>query len=280
MGVAIVTDSGCDLSHDQARRHGISIVPVYLLFGTQRFRDGIDLDRGEFYRRIAIETVRTEAPASDDFKAAFLSCMAKGDDVVCITLSSQFSLSYANAKEAAADCGGRVVVIDTRAASGIQVLFALYAAELVREGASALEIAAVVAPQPLQALSYFAVPDMRQLAESGRAPKALVALGAMLNVSLILKINEDGAIAPAGQSRSFEKTCEIMVDAVARTIAFSKSARIAVSHARAPDTAIGLLASLRAKLGRPPAYAAINETASTIAAHLGCGAVGIFAIVP
>lgn len=281
MGVVVITDSGCDLPREDARKDGIEIVPVYLLFGNERLRDGVDIDRATFYRRMkAGETATTEPPSTEDFKTAFARATSTGDDVVCITLSSQFSQSFAAAKAAAAEFARRVSVVDSRSACGMQVLLSRYAVELATKGLGAAEIAKTIEPQNTKAFSYFAVPDMNQFAKSGRLPKALVALGTMLNVSLILKINEAGAIGPAGQSRSFEKTCEIMVDAVLRGIERSPAARIACSHAQAPDTAKRLLGVLEEKLGHPPAYETVNEAACTIAAHLGSGAVGLFAIVP
>ena len=282
MSVVVITDSGLDLTRDEARKHGIAdVVPVYLLFGAVRLRDGVDIDRATFYRRIkAGEAVKTEPPSAADFEMAFAGAVSGGNDVVCITLSSQFSQSYASATAAASKFPGRVHVVDSRAACGMEVLLGLRAVELVKNGRSAADVAAAIDPKVCKGLSYFAVPDMHQFANSGRLPKALVALGTMLNVSLVLKINEQGAIGPAGQSRSFEKTCDIMVDAVVRGIARSPAARIAVSHSQAPERAKQLIAAIEDRLGYPAAFETANETACTIAAHLGSGAVGLFAIVP
>ena len=90
----------------------------------------------------------------------------------------------------------------------------------------------------------------------------------MLNVSLVLKMNEQGAIGPAGQSFSFDKTVDIMVDAVVRSIERSPKARIAFGHIETPE----VLANARKSL--------VHEGSLTVAAHMGPGAIGIFAIVP
>jgi fatty acid-binding protein DegV len=49
MATTIVTDSGCDLSRSEADALGIEIVPVWILFGEERYRDGIDIDRKTFF---------------------------------------------------------------------------------------------------------------------------------------------------------------------------------------------------------------------------------------
>jgi fatty acid-binding protein DegV len=102
----------------------------------------------------------------------------------------------------------------------------------------------------------------------------------MLNVSLVLKMNEQGAIGPAGQSFSFDKTCEIMVDAVVRGIDRAPNVRVAFGHIGAPEMAEKLRKMLETKLGHPPAQEIMHEGTLTIAAHMGPGAIGIFAIVP
>jgi DegV family protein with EDD domain len=101
--VTIVTDSGNDLSKEEAARYGIEIVPVYIIFGQERSRDGVDIDRATFERRVAAgEKPRTEPASIDDFKHVFERITASGNEVVCITLSSQISKSFENASAAAA----------------------------------------------------------------------------------------------------------------------------------------------------------------------------------
>ncbi len=281
MSVAVITDSGCDLTREDAHLESIEIVPGYIVLGERRLRDGVDIDRATLFRRLKDnEAPKTEPAPQEDYRTAFARIVSAGNDAVYVALSSQLSQGFANAKAAAAEFGERVAVVDSLGAAGIQVLLARYAVELCKSGLRAGEVAAKVSPRALKSTAYFAVPEINHLGRSGRLPKALVALGAMLNVSLVLKVNDAGAIGPAGQSRSFEKTCDIMADAVVRTIERSPRARIAISHVQNESTARALSKALENKLGHPPAYETINEASPTIAAHLGPGAVGISAIVP
>ncbi|MHB8145839.1 MAG: DegV family protein [Vulcanimicrobiaceae bacterium] len=280
MGVVVVTDSGCDLTRSEGLQAGIDIVPMYVVFGGQRLRDGVDIDRATFFAKFKGEQPGTEPPATRDYSEAFARHLNAGNDVLCISMSSQISQAFAHAQEAAAGLGTRVHVVDSRGSSGLEVLLALRAADLAKQGLGAQEIATHIDPRRLKAIVYFAVPEITSLGRSGRLPKPIVALGSMLGVSLVLKINEDGVIGLAGQSRSFDKTCEILVDAVVRAIEHSSSVRVAISHVEAPDTAARLSRSLEAKLGYPPAYQTIHDATLTIATHLGLGAVAISAIVP
>ena len=282
MGITIVTDSGCDLTRQDAARFGIEVVPVYVVFGEERLRDGVDIDRAKFARRVAAGEKPTTEPASvDDFKSVFSRLINAGNDVVAITLSSQISKSFERASSAAASFGSNVLVVDSRAASGLESLLAIYASERAKAGDSAAAIASKLQGNSLKTAAYFAVPDLTALGQSGRLPKAVVALGSMLNVSLVLKINDQGAIAPAGQSRSYDKTRELMVEAFVRTIEHSPGAWVAVSHADGDmQAARSISQMIETKLGHPPVKEFISETPLTITANLGNAGVGIFAIVP
>lgn len=280
MSVKIFTDSGADFTREDAAKLGIEIIPVYILFGQERLRDGIDIDRSTFHRRTdAGEHATTEPATMDDYRRAFAKAVDGGNDVVLMSMSSQISKSYEIAKEAAASFPGKVFVVDTLGASGLESLLAMLAVERAAAGDSAETIAKRVNPAAIKHGMFFAVPDVSSLGRSGRLPKAIVALGSMLNVSLVLKMNEQGAIAPAGQSFSFDKTCEIMVDAIVRSIDRSPNARIAISHTAAPETAKKLAVLLEEKLGHP-GQLIVAESTLTLAAHMGKGGIGIMAIVP
>jgi DegV family protein with EDD domain len=281
LGVRIVTDSGCDLTKQDAVRYGIEIVPVYVTFGEERLRDGIDIDRVQFAHRIVGgEKPKTEPASVDDFKSVFARIVDARDEVVAITLSSQISKSFEHARTAAASFAGKVHVVDSRAASGLESLLVIYASERAKAGESASSIAAKLERNSVKTAAYFAVPDLTALGQSGRLPKAVVALGSMLNVSLVLKMNEQGAIAPAGQSRSYDKTLELMVESLVRTVEHSPGVWVAISHAGDAQTAQSISQMIATKLGHPPVKELISETTLTITANLGNAGVGIFAIVP
>ena len=52
MPVRIVTDSTCDLPPEVIAEHKIAVVPLYVNFGNQSYRDGVDLTRDQFYARL------------------------------------------------------------------------------------------------------------------------------------------------------------------------------------------------------------------------------------
>lgn len=281
MGVTVVTDSGSDLSRAEATRLGIDVVPLWIGLGEDRFRDGVDIDRPTFFRRVAAgEIPKTEPPSPDEYREVFARAIGSGNDVVTIVLSSGVSQSYANALAGSKEFEGRVHVVDSLGSAGTETLLALYALELAKSGASAAEIAKRIDPKLLKSAIFFAMHDLATLGRSGRLPPAVVALGSLTKVSLVLKYNEAGVIVPAGQSFSFEKTCELMVDAVVRAVGHAPKVRVSFGHVQAAEQAESLKKIFQAKLGHPPAQEYTYEASLTIATHQGVGALGIYAIVP
>jgi DegV family protein with EDD domain len=281
MASVIVTDSGNDLTRSETERLGISVVPIWINFDGGRYRDGIDIDRSAFFRRLqAGEVPKTEPPSATEYRDVFAKIVEAGNEVVHVSISSGISKCYENAVAGARDFGAKVAVVDSKGASGQQALLADYGAELAASGAGAAEIARKLDPKTLKAVTFFSVSDLEALSRSGRLPKALASLGSVLNVSLCLKINDQGAIGPAGQTFSFDKTIDLMLDAAIRAVGHAPSTRVAFGHVQAVDTAEKMRKDFESKLGHPPAKEMVHEVSLTLAANIGAGAVGLSVIVP
>jgi fatty acid-binding protein DegV len=52
MTVAVITDSPSDIPPEIANELDITIVPLYVQFGKESYRDSVDLLGEEFYRRV------------------------------------------------------------------------------------------------------------------------------------------------------------------------------------------------------------------------------------
>ena len=55
MSFKVVADSTCDLPADIAKESGVFIVPATVQFGTESYRDGVDITRAEFYQRLVTD---------------------------------------------------------------------------------------------------------------------------------------------------------------------------------------------------------------------------------
>jgi DegV family protein with EDD domain len=279
MAVAVITDSAADVSAGQAREFGIEVVPLWVIFGQERLRDGVDITRETFYRRLAEtkELPRSEPLDAAGFEAVFRKHVDAGKECVVPLVSSKLSKTYENAKAAAAGFAGKVHVVDTQTLAGGQLLQAQVAGEMARAGSSASDIVAALERGRSTQHGYVIMPDLTYLGRSGRLNKAIVALGTVLKVNPILQVR-DGAIETAGQTRTYEKAQELIVDITTRNVTDVAKTRFAVGHVHAPDLADHIASTLRTKLSYPPKSFVIYEVGPTVASNVGFGAISIFSI--
>jgi DegV family protein with EDD domain len=277
MGVTVITDSTADMASAQAREHGIEIVPIWIVFGSEKLRDGVDITRVNFYQRLAEskDLPRTVAPEAAVFEAAFAKAVESGNEVVAPVVSSALSETYKNAAEAASKFGSKVRVWDSKTLSGGLYLQAMVAGEMAKAGASAGDIVATLESGRAVQHGYLISPDLTYLGRSGRINKAIVALGTMMKVSPVLQV-KNGAVESAAQARSYEKAQELLVDMAARNAGDVAKTRFSVGHTHAPELAESIATALKTKLGFPPKSLTIYEGGPTVAVNGGPGSAAVF----
>jgi DegV family protein with EDD domain len=277
MGVTVITDSTADFSDQQAREHQITIVPMWIIFGEERLRDGIDITRANFYQRLATakDLPRTEPPEPAVFEAAFARAVETGNEVVAPIISAGLSKTFEHASAAAAKFGSKVRVWDCKTLSGGLFLQALVAAEMAKGGANAGDIIAALERGRGMQHGLLISPDLTYLGRSGRINKAIVALGTMMKVSPVLQV-KNGIVESAAQARSYEKAQELLVEMAVRPVTDAAKTRFAVGHTHAPEIATRIGDAIKAKLGLPTKSFVIYEGGPTIAVNGGPGSVAVF----
>ena len=93
MTVKIVTDSVADLPSEVARELGITVVPLNVRFGTEVYRDGIDLTTEQFYDRLVHDKTFpvTSVPSPGTFAEAYDKLAEETDEILVITVTSKLS---------------------------------------------------------------------------------------------------------------------------------------------------------------------------------------------
>lgn len=179
--VKICADSVCDLSEELKKRYDISVVPLYVNKGEETLRDGVEIGQQEVFAhyRSTGKLCSTSAVNVDDFTQFFTEQLAGYDELVIITISSEFSSCYQNACIAAEEFPN-VKVVDSRNLSTGEGLVAVSAAKLAAKGADAGEIAETLRRDiiPKVDASFF-VANVEYLHKGGRC-SSIAALGANL----------------------------------------------------------------------------------------------------
>jgi len=287
--VALVTESAQDLPEEVLRAHGIRVVPLLLLDGEEVLRDGVDITSEGFHRRLAEpgELPTTSQPAPADFLRAFTAAAEDGEEILYLGLSSTLSGTFASAEAAAGrfDAATPLHRFDTRAASILQGLLVLLAAELAEAGVSPARILGRLEAARDRSGIYFTIDTFDRLLASGRVGKGKAFFGRMLNVKPILELGLDGRIAQAGKARGRDAVVEAVLERVVERVppdtvvgqggdAVKSLVRFGVVHVARPDIVPPIEAALRARYGDDVEILS-GPVTPVLATHLGLGAWGL-----
>ena len=278
MSFLVVSDSGCDLTLDQANGMTLQIVPAWVSLKGSRFRDAHDLTRNEFYTLFdrLERPPETEPPTTDEYSAVFWEAHSKQRDVVAITISRQLSRSYHNAVAAARGVSPNIYVIDSQGASAMQDIMIERALRLSQQGIGAREAAELLDTKATSTHAFIVVSDMTFFGKSARIPRAIAAFGQYLNLSMLLRLTDRGSLSPISQSRDYEATLERLVEHACRSLQLPAKVQFRISHAGAMERVCLLVDLLTKRAGElDQNRLTIRELSPTMASHLGRGALGL-----
>jgi DegV family protein with EDD domain len=273
---AIVIDSTADFPDAAERFPNWRVVPLYVNFGTESFRDGVDLTAAEFYARLpaSSELPTTSQPTPADFLACYEQLGAY-ERILSLHIAAKLSGTFQSAGAAAAELGdGRVRIIDSDTASAGITMLGLAIQRRLERGTTDEEVDALVeAYEPAHGL-LFTVDTLEFLARGGRIGRAKAFAGELLHVKPILSIR-DGEVLPVKRVRGNRKAFQEFVDALESQTRDSPTLRVGIAHAAAPERAAELVKMVRDL--RPQAQIEIETMlGAVIGAHAGPGTVGFF----
>ncbi len=271
MPVTIVTDSSCDLPPDLVQQVGIRIVPCSVSFGDQTYRDGIDINREQFYEMLTGGTVfpTTSQPAVSEFQGLFASLREEGREVVAVLLSGQLSATVNSATQAknALDENGPIDIVDSEQTSMGLGFMASEAAKMAADGASREDIVAKVLDLRSRTHTYAMLDTAEYLRRGGRAGRAQSFLVSALQVKPIVGI-VDGVAAPVARPRTRRKGLD---EVTSRIQALGPLEHAAVMYTTDPDDAEAIGQRIEAA-----ASIEVNRArfSPVLGAHLGPHALG------
>jgi len=269
---AIVLDSTADFPDAAERFPNWRVVPLYVNFGTESYRDGVDLTAAEFYARLkTFETMPTTSqPTPDDFRTVY-EALGGYERILSLHIGSTFSGTYQSASLAADE---RVRTIDTETASVAITMLALAIQRRLDRGTSDEEVDALVQRYKREHRILFTVETLEFLARGGRIGRARAFAGQLLNVKPILSIR-NGEVVPVKRVRGNRKAFQEFVDAVQNETTDGPELRFGTAHADAPGKAVQLAKMVRDL--RPQSRIEVETTlGAVIGAHAGPGTVGLF----
>ncbi len=270
MVVRIVTDSTSDLPPELAKDMDITVVPAYVHFGSQSYRDGVDISPDELYRRMISGPVHptTSSPAPGDFTDAYGKLSKETNEIVCITVTSKQSAVYEAAMAGKQSFEGkcRIEVIDSQSVTMGLGLMAILAAEEARNGGSIERVVEAVRSAIPRTHGMAILDTLKYALKGGRLGRGGGLLGSVVKVKPILDIKE-GIIRPCGVTRTRSAGVEKLSDFVRKYLPVES---VAVVHSSSPQDAESLADKVRSIV--PQSLPVIARLGSALGVHGGPGA--------
>ena len=273
---AIVVDSTADFPEAPQRFPNWRVVPLYVRFGDQSFRDYVELDPDAFYARLraAPETPTTSQPTPGDFLSAYEE-LAGYERILSVHIAGKLSGTIESARAAASELGGdRVRAIDSESASAAVAMLGLAIQRRLAAGTTDEEVDALVDRYRRSAGLLFTVDTFEYLVRGGRVGRARGWAGELLHIKPILSIRE-GEVLPVKRVRGNRKAFLEFENAFAADTRDEPTLRVGIAHAEAPERAEALRTMVRET--RPEAEIEIvTALGPVVGAHAGPGTVGFF----
>lgn len=281
MSFAIMTDTAANLLSSHLSKREITAIPLeYYLDGTAYTCHAVDEIDGEaFYASLGDKEIKTAQSNPQRFLDAMEPLVKEGKDILCVTLSSGVSGTYASACIAAGqlreDYPERTVrVIDSLGASLGEGLLVLHACDCRDAGKSLEETAVELADMRERMCQVFTVDDLHFLRKGGRISGAVAFVGTLLDFKPLLKGNEDGKIVMCGKTRGKKRAIAAMAEKYESLVVNAQNQRIGIAYAGHYEDALTLEALLKKNKPSREILTVCYEPVTGV--HVGPGALALF----
>ena len=270
MVVQIVTDSTSDISPEVAQALGITVVPVYVRFGDEAYRDGLDISSDVFYERLRTSFVHpsTSQPTPEDFARVYSDYSKDADGIISIHVSAKISGTYNSALQGKKMAEGKcqIEVVDSHVTSVGLALIVMATAKLARAGGSLLEVFEETRKAIAQVYMLGLMKTMRYLVRGGRLNNATAVVADILDIKPLLTF-KNGEIARAGLVHTY-------LQGMDRLYKFVESNRdiqnLAIAYSSEPEQASQMKRRLGSVFPEEDIY--IAQLGAGLGVHTGPGA--------
>jgi DegV family protein with EDD domain len=266
----VMTDSGADINLSEERQLDIKVVRLPLIMNQKTVIEEIGISRDDFIQAMKSgDSVKTAQPIVGDLLSMWDENLKEAEKILYIPLSCGLSGSYQSAKVLSEPYDGRVVVVDAKLVCYPLQYVCVQAKRLLDEGRSVEEVKDII---ECQAMMFAALipSSLEYLKRGGRMSSAAAALGSLLKITPILKV-ENGSIDVLDKVRTHKKAIDTALTAVS-AIAHPQAYHWYIVEADAMDLANEVALRLETLINQPVVVCPIHPI---IMAHTGPGTIGI-----
>jgi DegV family protein with EDD domain len=214
--IAIITDSGSDLSPSLLKEHNIHSLPFRIIYSNNEYEDGITITPHELYESFQKEIPTTSLPSRETIENILLNLEEEGyTHVIALHISSALSGTINSVRLALEDHPKLTsFVYDTKTLSMAQGSMAITVAKLIKEGKTFEEIVSTIPSLRKNVHTYFTLGTLEYLKRGGRIGRVAGTIGELLNLKPIVFVGDDGVYQTyskaRGRKQSINKIKEII----------------------------------------------------------------------
>lgn len=230
--IKIIADTTCGLPLDILEQAGIEVLPQYITFGSETFRDDTEIDTEAFLEKLrASKTLPgTAAPPPALYTPIYEAILAAGDTALVITPSAKVSGTFRSATVAANEFKtDQIHIIDSNTVAGGLGSLVLRAQKWVDAGLTIDELKENVIEMASRERLFFLVPTLEYLHKGGRIGGASKLVGTLLQIVPILTV-KDGQVEPFDKVRTVKQAVRTIVDLTAEYCKDNPEAYLTVSE--------------------------------------------------
>ncbi len=274
--VAILTDTNSGITMQKAKELGVHLILMPILIDGKVYLEEKDIQKDFFFEKLGADAdVTTSQPSPGDILDMFDTLLKEYDEVVYIPMSSGLSGTCQTSTMLAADYDGKVHVVDNQRISVTMRQSVLDAVALAEEGKSGAEIKEYLEADALNAPIYIMVDTLKYLKKGGRVTAAGAAIGEVLNIKPVLKI-DGGKLDAFAKARGTKQAVKTILKALeSERDNRLKGKECIINGAYSGDDSVGEEWGRILQEAFPEYKIEMYELPMSICAHIGPGAMGV-----
>lgn len=274
--IAVVTDTGSNLSFAQAKELGIYLLPLQITIDETTYQDTLEISTQDIYNELAKGKMpKTSMAAYQKIYDLFEKLKKEYDTVFAIPLTNGLSTNASTMQSIARELEMNVHVIDMYATCALEKHVAIWIKKLVNEHKSSEEILKIIQPAIDESNSLILVKNLQHLKRGGRLTPMAATLAGLLKIYPVLHINKstEGRIDVLNKVRTEKRADAYAIDKVIDDIDIEHTV-IYIIHSNFLEGANHFKKCFIEK-GVPEQNIHIDYISSVIAVHtcLGCIAI-------
>ena len=222
MSIKIITDSSCDLGINFIEENNIELIPLLLNLDGEIIKDDLGKSLGyrEFYEKLRAGSMPSTSQINIyTFEEKFKELLDKGYEILYIGLSSALSGTFNSANMARNNIleenqNAKIAVVDSISVSMGLGMLIKNACKMIEEGKMLEDIVQWIEENKNKVIHAILVDDLKHLKRGGRVSASTAAVGSILNIKPLLKLNNSGAVEAAEKVKGKKKALKRLASIV------------------------------------------------------------------